>query len=204
MIARQHEAEKIPSPPVPSPVKKSADSENKRPKMTLIAALRQAVVQAWTAGNVPPAAAEPKMPAEAGQPDVPAKPQRPAWVNAATGLARRLLHDKRVGGALHDALGMRAEAAQCAARGRDRVCRIIVRPRGGGRALAGRCLETARSRALVRAPADGNRRRQPGDALVARPDRFRCRRTAADQVGGPADSDRPAGESAGPWSSAEC
>ncbi len=85
MIARQQTAEKIPSPPVPSPVKKSAGSENKRPKMTLIAALRQAVVQAWAAGNVPPATAEPKKPAEAGQPDVPAEPQRPAWVDAGPG-----------------------------------------------------------------------------------------------------------------------
>ena len=70
--------------PVPSPPKSSATG-TKRPRMTMLAALRQAAVQAWTARGSAPVAEAPAKPASAkvGQPDVPAGPQPPDWVNAA-------------------------------------------------------------------------------------------------------------------------
>ena len=62
----------IASSPVLTP--QSSSIEANRSKMTLLAALRQAIVQAWTArGSAPVAEA----------PEKPAKPQPPAWVNAA-------------------------------------------------------------------------------------------------------------------------
>jgi hypothetical protein len=67
--------------PAPLPPKSSAATETRQPKVTLIAALRQAIVQAWTARGLPASAEAPPKPAAASQPDVPARP--PGWVNAA-------------------------------------------------------------------------------------------------------------------------
>ncbi|MEI8374193.1 MAG: hypothetical protein WCJ35_15325 [Planctomycetota bacterium] len=72
----------IKMPPAPLPLKSSA-TETKQPKVTVITALRQAIVQAWTARDSASIAEAPEKPANTSHPDVPAKPQPPAWVNAA-------------------------------------------------------------------------------------------------------------------------
>lgn len=72
----------IAPPPALSPPKSSA-TETERPKVTVITALRQAIVQAWTARDSAPVAEAPEKPANTSQPDVPAKPPQPVWVNAA-------------------------------------------------------------------------------------------------------------------------
>jgi hypothetical protein len=97
----------IAASPAPSPPKSTA-AESKQPKMTLLAALRQATVQAWTGQGPPPSAAAlekpaktsqrvvrnsdpddpwtgsdaPAKPGESGQPAVPPKPRSPDWVSA--------------------------------------------------------------------------------------------------------------------------
>jgi len=68
------------SAPAPSPPPTSTSSVE-RPKMTLFAALRQAVVQAWIAHGSLPVAEAPENPTKTHQPAA-AKLQPPAWVNA--------------------------------------------------------------------------------------------------------------------------
>ncbi len=58
-------------------------TETKRPRMTLLAALRQAVVRALNARTVAPTAEAPDQPVTSGQADAPLRSQPPAWVNAA-------------------------------------------------------------------------------------------------------------------------
>jgi len=72
----------IAPPPALSPPKSSA-TDSKGAKVTVIAALRQAIVQAWTARDSALVAEAPEKPANTSQPNVPAKPQPPTWVNAA-------------------------------------------------------------------------------------------------------------------------
>ena len=77
-IAPQHQprpiAKEQASPPTSSP------AEAKRPKMTVIAALRRAAIQAWAAGTETPVKADRDLPAGA-----PARgSQPPGWVNAAS------------------------------------------------------------------------------------------------------------------------
>ena len=88
-MAPQQQAKIVAS--APSPPKPSV-AEAKRPKMTMLAALRQAVVHAWSTRGSAPVAEAPEKPEVGGQrsavrqpkePDVPARPQPPAWVNAA-------------------------------------------------------------------------------------------------------------------------
>jgi hypothetical protein len=103
MIARQQPSQIIAPSPAPAPPKssagetkqpktpKSSAGDTKRPKTTMLAALRQAVVQAWTARGSAPVAEAPEKTVVGGQrsevrqpkePVVPPKPQPPAWVNA--------------------------------------------------------------------------------------------------------------------------
>ncbi|MGA2254028.1 MAG: hypothetical protein ABSG53_05145, partial [Thermoguttaceae bacterium] len=88
VMAKTQERMTAPAPvssqPAPAPPLSPAAPEAKRPKMTLLAALRQAIVQAWTARGAAPVAEAPEKPAKTSQPAAPAKPpQPPAWVNAA-------------------------------------------------------------------------------------------------------------------------
>ena len=86
--------------PARSPRNSSA-AEAKPPKMGVIAALRQAIVQAWIVHPTAPAPEAPP-PLKTSLSAVPEKPQPPGWVNAAPKI-KTLLHDERAGGSLHDA-----------------------------------------------------------------------------------------------------
>jgi hypothetical protein len=54
-----------------------------QPKMTVIMALRQAIIQEWKTRNTVPIAEAPEKKAEPVQADTPTLPQRPTWVGAA-------------------------------------------------------------------------------------------------------------------------
>ena len=122
--------------------------------MTLLAALRQAAVQAWTGQGPPPLAAAPEnpaktsqrvvrnpdpddpwtgseapeKPAKTGQADEPKKPAPPAWVNAPAKMDDNCYTTSVHVRPLYDAAGMRAGTAQSAASGRVGVCRVVARP----------------------------------------------------------------------------
>jgi hypothetical protein len=68
-------------PPAPPPPKVSA-VETRQPKMNVLAALGQAVIQSWTGRGSPAVAEAPEKPAKSNQAGVPAKAQPPSWVNA--------------------------------------------------------------------------------------------------------------------------
>ena len=74
-------ARMFPAPPAPSPPKTSA-TETKRPKMGVVAALVQAIVQAWPVHASIPAAVVAEKPEKASPADLPPKPGPPGWVNA--------------------------------------------------------------------------------------------------------------------------
>ena len=89
VATKRVEPEMIASASAPSPPKSSAATETKRPKMTMLAALRQAIVQAWAARGSAPVAEAPApehrvpRPAKTSEPVVAENPQPPGWVNAA-------------------------------------------------------------------------------------------------------------------------
>ncbi len=78
-VQAQERVKMIALPPVPAPPKGSA-AEIHRSKMTVMAALRQAIVQALNARDLPPVAEAPAKPVKIGRAEAPPRP--PDWVNA--------------------------------------------------------------------------------------------------------------------------
>ena len=71
------------SPPEPPPPPREISVvETRQPKMNVLAALRQAVVQYWTGRGSPVVAEAPEKPAKSNQAVRTAKAQPPSWVNA--------------------------------------------------------------------------------------------------------------------------
>ena len=77
----QDQARIVPPAPAPSPPKISA-TETKRPKMGVVTALSQAILQAWPVHVSVPAAVVAEKPEKTSPTDVPAKPGPPSWVNS--------------------------------------------------------------------------------------------------------------------------
>ncbi|MGO9114211.1 MAG: hypothetical protein ACLP9L_33775 [Thermoguttaceae bacterium] len=81
MAQVQNRVPMIASAPVPSPPMSSASKAN-RPKMSVIAVLGHAIIQAWMDSYSAPVAEAPETPAKTSQAVAPPKTEPPSWVNA--------------------------------------------------------------------------------------------------------------------------
>ena len=105
--------------------------------------------------------------------DVPAKPQPPAWVNAAPKMEDDCYMMSVRVGPFTTPLECERELPKALQGAVAEYAELSLGPEAAAVRLPDDDLQQLVRDALDRAPAHGNRRQQPGHGLVARPGRFR-------------------------------